>query len=164
MPKYLPIPSGHDFAHLSKNEPNPRARVRLLMLAQLSQDIECKVVAQHFDAHPITVRNLLKKYHQVGLSAIYDEKGRGRKTLLSKEQYEQAQALIVKTQAELGGGRLTGEKIIALFQENYKVTYHPDSIYRVLKKLGLSWISGRSIHPKKDISTQETFKKTLPPM
>ena len=164
MPKYLPIPSGHDFAHLSKNEPNPRARVRLLMLAQLSQDIECKVVAQHFDVHPITVRNLLKKYHQVGLSAIYDEEGRGRKTLLSKEQYEQAQALIVKTQAELGGGRLTGEKIIALFQENYKVTYHPDSIYRVLKKLGLSWISGRSIHPKKDISTQETFKKTLPPM
>jgi transposase len=164
MPKYLPIPSGHDFAHLSKNESNPRARVRLLMLSQLSQDIECKVVAQYFDVNPITVRNLLKKYHQVGLAAIYDEQGRGRKTLLPKEQYKQAQELIVQTQKELGGGRLTGEKIITLLQENYQVSYHPDSIYRVLKKLGLSWISGRSVHPKQAPLTQEAFKKTLPRM
>jgi len=34
------------------------------------------------------------------------------------------------------------------------------SIYDVLERLNLSWVSGRSKHPKCDLEAQEQFKKT----
>ena len=34
------------------------------------------------------------------------------------------------------------------------------NVYAILKKAGLVWITGRSIHPKTDKKAQEDFKKT----
>lgn len=161
MPRYLSPPSGHDFTQLSKTEPHPRARVRLLILAQLSTGVESKIVAQNFGLNPITVRNLLKKYHQVQLDAIYDSVGRGRKPLLSVDQHDVAKEVILKAQADRGGGRLTGEDIAKLLEDKLNVHYYSRSIYQVLHTLGLSWISGRSAHPKHDEQAQGDFKKTL---
>lgn len=39
--------------------------------------------------------------------------------------------------------------------------YHRDTIYRVLKRLGMSWMTGRSQHPKADPEKQNDLKKTL---
>lgn len=57
------------------------------------------------------------------------------------------------------GGRLTGEDIVLLAKEHYGVDYHSDAIYHVLKRLGMSWITGRSQHPKADPEKQTDFKK-----
>lgn len=149
MPRYLTPPSGHDFAQLSKIEPHSRARVRLLILAQLSKGVECKIVAQQFGLNPITVRNLVNKYHQVGLDAIYDSTGRGRKPLLSADLHDAAKETILNMQKQRGGERLTGEDIAQLLQDKFNLHYHPRSIYQVLHTLGLSWISGRSAHPNR---------------
>ncbi|MFI0435987.1 MAG: winged helix-turn-helix domain-containing protein [Parachlamydiaceae bacterium] len=35
------------------------------------------------------------------------------------------------------------------------------SLYRLLHRAGLSWMTGRSQHPKADLERQEAFKKTL---
>lgn len=54
-----------------------------------------------------------------------------------------------------------GEDIVLLAKEHFDVDYHPDAIYAVLKRLGMSWITGRSQHPKADTEKQADFKKTL---
>jgi transposase len=131
------------------------------MLAQLSEGIECKMVAKNFCVNPITIRNLLKKYHKMQLDAIYDCAGRGRKPLLAKSQHIAAKEVILKAQQERGGGRLTGVDIAKLLKDTFGVEYNARSIYVVLHALGLSWISGRSAHPKHDEDAQEAFKKTL---
>ena len=59
------------------------------------------------------------------------------------------------------GGRLRVEDIAELLRKHYGVEYHPDAIYNLLQRIGMSWISGRSRHPKADIKKQEAFKKNL---
>ena len=161
MPRYLTPPTGHDFFALSKTEPNPRSRTRLLVLAQLAQGRTPAEVAVSFDLHPITVRSLLTRFHQDGLSVIHDREGRGRHTKLPESQHESAKQAILKAQADLGGGRLTALHIQALLKKDYAVEYTHNSVYGLLHRLGLSWISARSSHPKRNQHVQDEYKKNL---
>ena len=77
------------------------------------------------------------------------------------EHYESFKMRIVQSQLERKGGRLRGEDIDEILQKHYGVEYHPDAIYNLLQRIGMSWISGRSRHPKADIKKQEAFKKNL---
>ncbi|MBB1368777.1 winged helix-turn-helix domain-containing protein [Pseudoalteromonas sp. SR44-5] len=61
-----------------------------------------------------------------------------------------------------------GEDIAQYIYEQFNVRYHTDHIYKLLKKLGFSWITSRSKHPKQSEESQEAFKKVqmetiLPP-
>lgn len=161
MPRHLPPPSGHDFITLSKTEPNPRSRVRLLALAQLAQGRSAADVATSLNFNPITIRSLLTRFHREGISVIYDQDGRGRKTKLPEQQHEAARQTILKAQADLGGGRLTALHIQALLKQEYHVEYTHNSVYGLLHRLGLSWISARSGHPKRNQQAQDEYKKNL---
>ena len=161
MPRKLEPPTGHDFFALSKIEPNARSRTRLLALANLSQGKTPAEVAVSFDLHPITVRSLLTRFHQDGLSVIYDREGRGRHTKLPESQHESAKQAILKAQADLGGGRLTALHIQALLKKDYAVEYTHNSVYGLMRRLGLSWISARSSHPKRNQQVQDEYKKNL---
>jgi transposase len=161
MPKKSRLPTGFDFFSLSKTEPNARARIRLLALGHLSAGVAPADVALLVNAHHTTIRRLLTNFHKKGLQAIYDEAGRGRKTILPESVYIEAKQAILDAQATRGGGRLTATDIQLLLKEKFEATYAEKSIYTLLKTLGLSWISGRSAHPNRDADAQMAFKKTL---
>ncbi len=38
-------------------------------------------------------------------------------------------------------------------------SYHPGALWKVLRRLGLSWQKARSSHPKGDPAAREAFKK-----
>ena len=57
------------------------------------------------------------------------------------------------------GGRIRGEDIQVLLKEKFFVDYALPSVYNVLERCELSWISSRSKHPKSDPVLQENFKK-----
>lgn len=151
--------SEHDFGSLSKNESDPRARVRLLILHQFALGKSYDEIAIDNSITPYTVLKFRRNYWRDGLCSIYDKPRSGRKSKLAPEYYEAFKALIVKAQQEKQGGRLVGEDIALLAKEHFGADYHPDAIYLVLKRLGMSWITGRSQHPKADIQKQEDFKK-----
>jgi HlyD family secretion protein len=46
-----------------------------------------------------------------------------------------------------------------MLHEKFNAVYHEDSVYNLLKKLDLVWISARSRHPKSIPENQENFKK-----
>lgn len=161
MPRHLTPPSGHDFTAMSKTEPNPRSRVRLLALAQLAQGRSAAEVAASLNFNAITIRSLLTRFHREGITVIYDQDGRGRKTKLPENQHDAARQAILKAQADLGGGRLTALHIQALLKKDYAVEYTHNSVYGLLHRLGLSWISARSSHPKRNQHVQDEYKKNL---
>ena len=67
----------------------------------------------------------------------------------------------MKVQDERNGGRITGREIGDLIKKEYEVEYKKSGLYDLLERLGLSWVSSRSIHPKTDLKKQTTFKQTF---
>ncbi|CAG21601.1 hypothetical protein PBPRA3296 [Photobacterium profundum SS9] len=66
---------------------------------------------------------------------------------------------IEENAAKPDGGRLTGHDIHNYITQTFGKAYHPDYIYILLKKMGFSWITSRSKHPKQCDKIQDDFKK-----
>ncbi|EKE23725.1 MAG: Transposase [uncultured bacterium] len=128
-----------DFIALSKTESNPRTRVRLLMLAQMAKGVSPQQVAEQFGFNPITIRKLRRTFQTQGINGLYDREGRGRHSPLSIEQKEQLKTEIVALQQQRGGGRVTAVNIAELIQQKFNVVYNPNSLYKLLKQIGMSW-------------------------
>jgi len=82
----------------------------------------------------------------------------GRNPKIPKQRYEEFLQKTEELQNSKNGGRVTGYDIQALAREYFDADYA--NIYAFLKRIGASWITARSKHPKSDSEVQETFKKT----
>lgn len=71
--------------------------------------------------------------------------------------------MIDKRQHHRQGGRLRSADIQALIKEMYGVDYTLSGIYNLAHRIGLSWITSRSVHPRVDLVAQESFKKWIFP-
>lgn len=151
----------HHFGLLSTTENNPRARVRLLVLHQYTIGKTTLEISESTYMSPHTVMKTRRNYWQEGLSSIYDSPRSGRKPKLLLDDIDRFKSLIVETQAKREGGRLVCDDIVNLAKEHYGADYSRNGMYHVLKRIGMSWISARSQHPKADIEKQEDFKKNL---
>lgn len=87
-------------------------------------------------------------------------KGRVRHSKLHFVSSEELVSEIEKLQSEREGGRITGTDIQDLIQVNWGISYGLSSVYQLLKRLNIVWITSRSRHPMKDQASQDTFKKT----
>ena len=58
-------------------------------------------------------------------------------------------------------GRIKCADVVLLIEKEYKVKYSESNMYKILHKLGFSWITSRSIHPKQAPEKQEEFKKNF---
>ena len=62
-----------------------------------------------------------------------------------------------------GGGEADhGKDVQTILQEQFDVHCNKRTVYKLLHRAKLSWVSGRSKNPKQDLDAQEAFKKTLP--
>jgi transposase len=92
---------------------------------------------------------------------LQERSGRGRKRKLKMEVQESfCEAVEHLREAHLGG-RIRAKDVQLLLDEKFKTQYALSSVYHILHESGMSWITGRSQHPKADIKVQETFKKSL---
>ena len=48
-----------------------------------------------------------------------------------------------------------------MLKKKFNAGYSANSIYDLLERLNIVWITGRSIHPKADKEAQEEFKKKV---
>jgi len=148
-----------DFFQLAKREPNPRTRIRLLALGHLKMGKSKKEVTEMFQIVLITLRRWVLKFIAKGVQGLQEQPGKGRKKKLSAEQEEEFRQQVEKLQTIRDGGRIRGQDIQVLLKEKFNVDHALPSVYHVLKRCGLSWISARSKHPKSDPIIQEDFKK-----
>jgi hypothetical protein len=78
---------------------------------------------------------------------------------LSSQQKAELIDYIGKQSQSASGGRLDGEMLQTYIQRAFSISYHQNSIYKLLKSLNITWTTSRSKHPKPSEEAQENFKK-----
>jgi len=150
-----------DFFQLAKREPNPRTRIRLLALGHLKAGKSKQEVTEMFQIVLISLRRWVLRFIAKGVQGLKEQPGKGRKKKLSTEQEEEFRQEVEKLQTLRKGGRVRGQDIQVLLKEKFCVDHALPSVYHVLERCGLSWISARSKHPKSDPMIQEDIKKNF---
>jgi transposase len=150
-----------NFIKLAKKEKHPVIRVRLIAMAQLKNGKSIGEVAKAIGYERHSVGTWYRRYKEKGLEGLTDLPRPGREPKMSRDQEQEFIKEIENLQDTRSGGRITGNDIRILAKENFGADYAEDTIYTVLKRLKVSWITSRSVHPKADIEAQKTFKKTL---
>lgn len=149
-----------DFLKLYQTESNARSKIRFLALHHLQQGICKREVCKMVCISRPTLDSWLLWYKESGLKRLRQKvQGRGAKSKISASKEELQQA-ILKLQDDRNGGRIIADDIQKMIEQTYQVKYHKCHIYNMLRRLGMSWISVRSKHPKSDPAAQESFKKT----
>ena len=104
----------------------------------------------------------VKTYNEGGIDKMLSiRKGRGRKARITNDKKDEFNQFVVKLQEDRAGGRIIGEDIVNMIKEKYNESYSVSGVYKLLKRMDMSWVSARSIHTKSDLEAQETFKKTF---
>ncbi len=57
-------------------------------------------------------------------------------------------------------GRLNGEMLQTYIQRAFSISYHQNSIYKLLKSLNITWTTSRSKHPQQSEEAQDNLIKT----
>lgn len=149
-----------DFYKAYRKERKGYAKIRLLAMHHLQRGHSTQRVSQMVGYPRQTIWEWLQWYEEGGMHRLQSRPmNRGRNTKLPPEQEAKLEHEISKLQKTRSGGRVTGEEITNHIEELWGVRFAPGSIYTVLKRLDLVWITGRSRHPKADEKAQEAFKK-----
>lgn len=149
-----------DFKDLYKAHGQKKQGIRFLALRYLQEGRSVKETASLLFKTAYTVREWVRLYDEGGIDGLLSIRpGRGRKGKLSPSTESLLKGEITNLTESLKGGRLRAEDIRRLIKEKFKVDYGLSGIYPLLHRLGYSWITSRSIHPKADKNLQESFKK-----
>jgi len=151
----------NDLKKMHRREKDGRMRTRLLALYHLKHDRELYDVADITLSDECSIRQWAKLYSEKGYNGLLEEDGRGRYKKLPAEKEDELRQEILALQQKREGGRIVGKDIKILLKEKYEVEYSLSSIYVLLDRLNLSWISSRSIHPKTSAEAIDSFKENF---
>ena len=151
--------AGTNFFQLAKKNSHPKIDIRLLALGHLELGKTKTEVAEIFQVSFPTLRNWLTRFLTEGIEGLRDRKGKGRKRKLPVAREEEFRQQVEELQENRKGGRVRGQDVQVLLKEKFCIDHALPSVYHVLDRCGLSWISSRSKHPKSDPIAQEEFKK-----
>jgi transposase len=138
---------------------NASLKLRYLSVQQFNQGNSRASIARSLNVSRRLVNQWIATYLSEDLEGLALKLATGRPPLLNIEQKQQLKAYIISHAVKEQGGRLMGKDIVKHIQETYGVTYHVRNIYRLMKALGIVWITSRSKHPNQDLDAQEDFKK-----
>lgn len=147
-----------DFVKLAKRETSAQTRVRLIAMAQLKSGKTMGEVAKSIGIERHSIGTWYRRYKKIGLPGLRDLPRSGANPKLPRDKEEEFISKIAALQESKKGGRITGADIREMALKNFGAKYSEDSIYTVLKRLKISWITARSKHPKSDETAQKKFK------
>lgn len=148
-----------NFPQLIRSTSNARLRIRYLAIAHFEDGMSRTDIAKLLKVSRTSVNTWVATYEQFGLVALAGKQHPGRPCSLSQKQLDQFKKYVTESAIKPDGGRLQGEDFVAYIEDQFNVKYGVHNIYRLLHKLGLSWITTRSKHPKQSEEAQEAFKK-----
>lgn len=149
-----------DLFKLAKSEKDARKKIRYLAVAHYRNNYNRTQIAAMLHVSRRMVNEWVKRYLNEGLAGLEAKKPTGKPSYLNDKQQKQLCQYIEKYSQKDQGGRLTGYRIKQYIEDEFNISYHPNAIYKLLSKLGFSWITSRSRHPKQSEQVQQDFKKT----
>lgn len=153
--------TGTDFFSLAKKEKHPRTRIRLLALGHVKEGKSRNEIADMFCVTTQAIRQWVNRFLLKGLDGIQEGFRSGRRKKLQTSQEEEFRCEIEKLQQELEGGRIRALDIQVMLKEKFAADYALPSVYHLLERTQMHWLTARSKHPKANKEAQEDFKKTL---
>ena len=162
MPKKLILPDSFyetDFLKLYKNESSPHIRISYLGLSHIKDGETVVAVSKMLRTSYRTVQYWIQRFNKEGVEGLVDKSGRGAKRKLDKKHENKFCERVLKMQGSREGGRVRGEDVKEMLLREFEIKCSLSTTYDLLHRVGLSWISSRSKHPKQNPEAQELFKK-----
>ncbi len=150
-----------NFLKMANNESCPRVRQRLLGLYNLLIGKNRIEASRSVGRNPEWLRSWVLRYDEGGYENLFDKPRPGQKKYLTEDEEKKLVSLILQLQDDRSGGRITGKEINELIKKEFKVEFKKSGLYDLLERIGMSWVSSRSKHPKSNPKQQENFKKTF---
>jgi transposase len=146
---------------LARAEANARVARRLLAIANALSGMSRKEAAEAAGMDRQALRDWVIRYNAYGPDGLYDCWGDGRPPRLEpKEQAELMRIVLSGPDPEAGISAFTREDLVRICEARFGKSFHPASLGRVLRRLGLSRQKARPSHPHKDLAEAEAFKKS----
>ena len=149
----------HDFPKLISSTSNARLRIRLLAISHFTEGHSRSQIAKYLKVSRLSVNKWVKAYLDHGIDGLKDKPRSGRPPRLTLAELNEIKSYVTDNAVKSKGGRLQGKDIQEYIESSFNVIYQKTNIYHLLHKLNLSWITTRSMHPKRSEEAQETFKK-----
>jgi len=106
------------------------------------------------------VQDWIYAYNQKGLKGLNDAPGRGTSSKLNTEQLQWLRQRIDEgPRPEDGVCVLRGKEIQQIIRRQFKINYSLSAVYKLLHRLGYSYVSSRPEQPKGNPQNPEVFKK-----
>jgi transposase len=149
----------HDFAALAKKESHARTRIRFIGLSHVQKGQTYKKISIALNVNPNSIANWVERFAVDGIDGLQEKPGRGAKAKFSMNRADAFRKSVLKAQEEKSGGRIKGADIQKILLDQFNTKCSLSSVYDLLHRLNLVWISVRSKHPKQDQVVQDEFKK-----
>ena len=135
--------------------------VRCLACHHIQEGMSYESVSKIVKYSRQTIGEWVKMYNEGGIDKMLSiRKGRGRKARIKSDKKAEFSEYVVQLQEARDGGRIIGEDIVSMIKDKYNESYSVSGVYKLLKRMDMSWVSARSIHTKTDLEVQEALKKT----
>lgn len=164
MPGALPVRTDIAAAELrrrARKEAKGRPAARMYAVANVLSGMGREKAAELAGMDRQALRDAVVRFNAEGIEGLYDRKKPGRPPHLTKEQRAALKAAILEGPDPEADGlsAYTLEDVCEMARTRWGVSYHPASMSRVVRSLGLSRQKPRPAHPKSDHDAQEAFKK-----
>jgi transposase len=157
--------SAAEFRALARVERDPRKRVRLLALANVSEGMTVEQAARAGGMGRATLYRWLARERTGGAAALGDRPRSGRRRKLDAEQRAELKAWVVAGPEVERDGIVAwrGGDVRAMVEQRFGVKLALSSTYRLLGELHLSALVPRPRHSEADPAAQAAFQQTSPP-
>ncbi len=137
-----------DLMQLIRKETNARMRLKLLALLHFQEGKSRYQIAEYLKVSRTSVNKWIANYLSFGLDGLKEKKHTGRPAALSEKQLEQLSIYIKSHTENPTTETLHGCDIQEYISEQFEVNYEISNIYRILDRLGFSWV----IHASNEVS------------
>jgi transposase len=148
-----------DFKALSMQTQDARLKLRLLALDHFKDGCSRHQIAKYLKVSRTSVNKWVRQYLEFGVEGITSRPNPGRPARLTEQQLQQVYDFVHKNSLSNTGGRIIARDLQAYIQSEFGIHYHCSAMYKIMHKLGFSWITSRSKHPKQSPEVQADFKK-----
>jgi transposase len=153
--------SARKLEKLTRQERNPRVRVRLLALRLVKLGQAARVAAQALGLGATQTCAWIKRFNQSGLKSLYDRKRAPRRSRLAANKIEAFKARVRQgARPEDGVSVLRGPDFHQILQKEFGANVTLGGTYYILRRLGFVSLVPRPQHPQSDPVAQAAFKKT----
>jgi len=137
-----------------------RTGIKLYALLQLSRGYSSRKLEEYYRVTYKQICNWADRFDAEGVEGLRVKPGRGRKSLLSKEQKYELIGDMLKSPEDFGynTANWSGPLIREHIKKKYQVEYKYSATYNLLHELGFSFQRVKATYPEKDENKRKEFE------